>query len=63
VRWQAQDAEGAVLRDQLRQAARAWQEKGRSDDLLWTGTFYRELAQWLERYAGGLTATEQAVDA
>jgi WD40 repeat protein len=60
VRWQAQDAEGAVLRDQLRQAARAWQDRGRRDDLLWTGTTYRDLAQWRERYAGGLTATEQA---
>jgi WD40 repeat protein/DNA-binding winged helix-turn-helix (wHTH) protein len=60
VRWQAQDAEGAVLRDQLRQAARTWQEKARPEDLLWTGSSYRELAQWRERYARGLTATEQA---
>jgi WD40 repeat protein/DNA-binding winged helix-turn-helix (wHTH) protein len=64
VRWQAQDAEGAVFRDQLRQAARAWQERGRPDDLLWTGTAYRELALWRERYPGGLTATERGfVDA
>ncbi len=60
VRWQAQDAEGAVLRDQLRQAARAWQERGRPEDLLWMGTSYRELALWSERYAGRLSATEQA---
>jgi WD40 repeat protein/DNA-binding winged helix-turn-helix (wHTH) protein len=60
VRWQAQDAEGAVLRDQLRQAARAWQEKARPDDLCWTGTSYRELALWRDRYPGGLTATEQS---
>ena len=38
VRWQAQDEEGAVLRDQLRQAAHLWEEKGRPADLLWTGT-------------------------
>ncbi len=37
VRWQAQDEEGAVLRDQLRQAAHFWKEKGRTPDLLWTG--------------------------
>ena len=30
VRWQAQDEEGAVLRDQLKQAAHLWEEKGRS---------------------------------
>ena len=29
VRWQTQDAEGAQLRDQLRQAAQLWQERGR----------------------------------
>ncbi|MGH9337487.1 MAG: hypothetical protein ACRD21_27365, partial [Vicinamibacteria bacterium] len=60
VRWQAQDAEGAVLRDQLRQAARAWQERGRPEDVLWAGTSYRELALWRERYAGGVSAMEQA---
>ena len=29
VRWQAQDEEGALLRDQLKQAAHLWEEKGR----------------------------------
>jgi len=38
VRWQAQDEEGALLRDQLKQAAHLWQEKSRSPDLLWSGT-------------------------
>ena len=28
VRWQTQDEEGAQLRDQLKQAAHLWQEKG-----------------------------------
>jgi WD40 repeat protein len=60
VRWRAQDAEGASLRDQLRQAARAWHERGRPEDLLWSGTSYREFALWRERYPGGLTAGEQA---
>jgi WD40 repeat protein/DNA-binding winged helix-turn-helix (wHTH) protein len=60
VRWHAQDAEGAVLRDQLRQAAKLWQEKGRPEDLLWTGTSHRELLLWRERYGGRLTATEEA---
>jgi WD40 repeat protein/DNA-binding winged helix-turn-helix (wHTH) protein len=64
IRWQAQDADAALLRDQLRQAARLWRERGRPAELLWTGTPYRELVVWRESYPGGLTATEQAfVDA
>jgi WD40 repeat protein len=59
-RWQAQDAEGAQLRDQLRQAAQLWEERDRSDDLLWTGTAFREFELWRERYPGGLSATEEA---
>ena len=34
VRWQAQDEEGAVLRDQLKQAAHLWEERRRPADLL-----------------------------
>jgi WD40 repeat protein len=60
VRWQTQDADAAQLRDQLRQAARTWNEQGRKDDTLWTGATYREFAVWRERYPGGLTDTEQA---
>ncbi len=59
-RWQAQDAEGALLRDQLRQAASTWEERGRAADLLWSGTAYQEFSVWQERYPGALTATEQA---
>ena len=60
VRWQTQDQEGAQLRDELRQAARAWDEHGRHDDRLWTGTAFREFALWRERYPGGLTELEEA---
>ena len=60
VQWRVQDAEGAQVRDQLRQAAQLWTERGRSDDLLWSGTTYRELVVWRERYPGGLTETESA---
>ena len=60
VRWQAQDEEGAVLRDQLKQAAHLWDDKGRTADLLWTGTAYREFELWRERYAGALTTVEKA---
>ena len=60
VRWQTQDADSAQLRDQLRQAARTWDEHDRSDDMLWTGSAYREFASWRERYPGGLTDIEGA---
>ena len=60
VRWQTQDADGAQLRDQLRQAAQAWQDRGQPEDLLWSGTAYRDFAVWKERYSGGLSATEEA---
>ncbi len=60
VRWQTQDQEGAQLRDELRQSARAWDEHGRHDDRLWTGTAYREFQLWSERYPGGLTDVEEA---
>jgi WD40 repeat protein len=58
VRWQAQDEEGALLRDQLKQAAHLWEERGRTSDLLWTGTAYREFELWRERYPGTLTTLE-----
>jgi WD40 repeat protein len=60
VRWQTQDQEGAQLRDELRQAARNWEEHDRSDDRLWAGTAFREYRLWRERYPGGLTETEEA---
>ncbi len=59
VRWQTQDADAAQLRDQLRQASRTWEERGRPDDLLWSGTAYREYALWRERYPGGLSELEE----
>jgi len=59
VRWQAQDEEGALLRDQLKQAAHLWDEKGRKADLLWTGTAFTEYELWRSRYPGALTALEE----
>jgi WD40 repeat protein len=59
LRWRTQDAEGAQLREQLREAARLWEERDRSPDLLWRGTAYREFALWRERYGGGLTSREE----
>ena len=59
-RWRTQDQEGAQLRDQFRQAARLWEDRGKPDDLLWTGTSLREYELWRERYAGKLSASEDA---
>ena len=60
VRWQTEDAHGAQLRDQLRQAAQLWEDRERPEDLLWTGRSYRELSLWRESYAGRLSVTEEA---
>jgi len=59
VRWQTQDADAAQLRDQLRQAARTWDEHDRTRDFLWTGRAYREFALWRGVYPGGLTDVEE----
>jgi hypothetical protein len=58
VRWQTQDADSAQLRDQLRQAARLWEGRDRSQDLLWTGTAFQEFQLWRDRYPGGITQVE-----
>jgi len=60
VRWQTQDADSAQLRDQVRQAAQMWEERGRPEDLLWTGTSFGEYKLWRERYEGGLSTAEEA---
>jgi WD40 repeat protein len=59
VRWQTQDADGARLRDELRQAARLWDDHERSSDYLWTGTAFREFSVWREHYPGGLSELEE----
>jgi WD40 repeat protein len=58
--WQTRDAAAAQFRDQLREAARTWEEHGRADDLLWTGSAYRLYAVWREHYQGGLSELEEA---
>ena len=60
VRWQAQDEDGALLRDQVRQAARLWHDRGEPDELLWSGQAYRDFALWRERSPMALTAGEEA---
>ncbi len=58
VGWRREDAEGARLRDQLRAAARQWQERGRSTGLLWRGDALAEYRLWRARYPGSLTELE-----
>jgi eukaryotic-like serine/threonine-protein kinase len=60
VQWSAQDADGIVLRDQLRQAAQLWDTRGRPVDLLWRGTALKQFEVWRERYAGALSEVEEA---
>ena len=60
VGWQTQDADAARIRDQLRQAARTWEDHERTNDLLWTGAAFREFRIWHDRYPGGLTDVEEA---
>ena len=59
VRWRTQDADGAQLRDQLRQTARLWDERERPEDLLWTGASYLDYRAWRARYPGGLSGVEE----
>jgi WD40 repeat protein len=59
VRWRTEDEGSAQLRDQLRQVAHLWEEKGKPDDLLWTGTSYQEYQVWRSRYPGGLSDLEE----
>ncbi|MGB5659875.1 MAG: hypothetical protein WBO54_10380, partial [Thermoanaerobaculia bacterium] len=58
-RWRIQDADSAQLRDQLRQAAQVWLDRGKPTDLLWSGTSYQEFGLWRQRYSGGLSHAEE----
>src|SRR5690606_26475585 len=60
VRWRQADAAGARLRDQLREAARQREERGRASGLLRRGQAFKELALWLEQHGGSLGAVEGA---
>ena len=60
VKWQREDAENARLRDQLRAAARQWEERKRSKGVLWRGEALMEYRLWRGRYPGAVTASEDA---
>jgi len=60
VTWRREDAEGARLRGQLRTAARQWEERGRSPDLLWRGDALAEYRLWRARFPGALSDLDTA---
>ena len=60
VRWQTQDADGAQLRDHLKQSAQLWNERERPDDLLWTGSSLDEIRLWRKQTTLALTAVEDS---
>jgi WD40 repeat protein len=60
VAWRRDDAEGARLRDQVRAAARQWDERGRPRGLLWRQEALAEYQLWRARYPGALTEVEEA---
>jgi WD40 repeat protein/serine/threonine protein kinase len=47
--WVREDVDDARMRDQLRIAARQWQERSRSHTLLWRGDVLADLERWLRR--------------
>jgi hypothetical protein len=59
-RWLDETQEDAVLVDQLRTAARQWNAKGRSPDLLWRGDTAEEAKKFRARYKGPLSDIETA---
>lgn len=60
VQWQQEEKENARLRDQLRIAAKQWEERGRVKGLLWRDEALTEYQLWRARYSGKLTEIEEA---
>jgi WD40 repeat protein/serine/threonine protein kinase len=50
--WVREDVDGARMRDQLRAAARQWEDRGRSRGLLWRDEVLLDLERWLRRPTG-----------
>ncbi len=60
VEWRREDREGARFREQLRAAAKQWDDRGRARGLLWRGDAFSELKRWRARHPGPLTDLESA---
>ncbi|HEX2901477.1 MAG TPA: hypothetical protein VHS96_17310, partial [Bacteroidia bacterium] len=63
VEWRREDAEGSRFHEQLRSAARQWQDRGRPRGLLWRGDALAEYQLWRRRHATSLTPAEAAFGA
>jgi WD40 repeat protein len=60
VKWQKEDADNVRMRDQLRAAARQWEQLARGRGALWRGDTLLEYRLWRKRYPGRLTQLEEA---
>ncbi|HWO22665.1 MAG TPA: protein kinase [Kofleriaceae bacterium] len=59
--WIREDADSVRMRDQVRSAARQWDERGRARGLLWRDEPLAELERWRRQHeVHGLTAIERA---
>lgn len=58
-RWLEEDNENAAMLQQLREASKQWDLRGRPNGLLWSGDALDEARLWLKRYQGGLTDLER----
>jgi len=56
--WLDQNQEDASFLEQLKQAAKQWEERGKPRDLLWRGQTAREAAAFRSRYRGLLPLTQ-----
>ncbi|WP_428263647.1 protein kinase domain-containing protein [Haliangium sp.] len=59
-RWLDETREDAAFLARLRTAARQWDDKGRTEGMLWRGEPAREAEVWYSRYRGELPARERA---
>lgn len=58
-RWLDESQEDASFLEQLRQATRPWQAKGRDPGLLWRGELVEEARRFQRRYRGELPAAQR----
>jgi len=63
VEWRREDSEGSRFHEQLRSAARQWDDRGRPRGLLWHGDALAEYQLWRRRHASNLTPLEAAFGA
>jgi len=63
VEWRREDVEGSRFHEQLRSAARQWQDRERPRGLLWHGDALAEYQLWRRRHAVSLTPLEAAFGA